>query len=91
MFLLKAAPHVRVNSIHPGYIRTQIIEYAAKVANKQPEDQAVTVPLKRLGNPIEVAQMILYLAADESSYVTGSEFVLDGGVTAGQSVWEKAK
>lgn len=88
---IEFAPYVRVNSIHPGYIRTQMIEYAAQIANKQPEDQAVTVPLKRLGNPIEVAQMVLYLAADESSYVTGSEFVIDGGVTAGQSVWDKAE
>lgn len=88
---MEFAPYVRVNSIHPGYIRTQMIEYAAKVANKQPEDQAVTVPLKRLGDPIEVAKMVLYLASDDSSYVTGSEFVLDGGVTSGQSVWEKAE
>ncbi|WHY94722.1 glucose 1-dehydrogenase [Neobacillus cucumis] len=88
---MEFAPYVRVNSIHPGYIRTQMIEYAAQVSNKQPEDQAVTVPLKRLGNPIEVAQMVLYLASDASSYVTGSEFVIDGGVTAGQSVWDKAE
>ncbi|MEK3935684.1 SDR family oxidoreductase [Sporosarcina sp. FSL W7-1349] len=88
---MEFAPFVRVNSIHPGYIRTQMIEYGARVANKQPEDQAVTVPLKRLGDPIEVANLVLYLASAESSYITGSEFVLDGGVSAGQSVWEKAE
>jgi NAD(P)-dependent dehydrogenase (short-subunit alcohol dehydrogenase family) len=86
---MEFAPYVRVNSIHPGYIRTQMIEYGARVANKQPEDQAVSVPLKRLGDPIEVAKLVLFLASDDSSYATGAEFVLDGGVAAGQSVWEK--
>ncbi|PWA13065.1 short-chain dehydrogenase [Pueribacillus theae] len=87
---MEFAPYnIRVNSIHPGYIKTQMIEYAAKVANKEPEDQANFVPLKRLGNTLEVANMVLYLVSDEASYITGSEFVLDGGVSAGQSVWEQ--
>lgn len=80
---------VRVNSVHPGYIHTQMIEYAARVANKQPEDQAEFVPLKRLGQTSDVANMVLFLASDESSYVTGAEFVVDGGVVSGQSIWKK--
>lgn len=84
-----AAYNIRINSIHPGYIKTQMIEYAAQVANKEPEAQAKLVPLKRLGTPSDVAHLVLYLASDESSYITGAELVIDGGVSAGQSVWEQ--
>jgi NAD(P)-dependent dehydrogenase (short-subunit alcohol dehydrogenase family) len=82
-----AQHQIRVNSIHPGYIKTQMIEYAAKVAKKDPEDQSTLVPLKRLGTTSDVANMVLFLASDESGYITGAEFVIDGGVSAGQSVW----
>ncbi|WP_281974653.1 SDR family NAD(P)-dependent oxidoreductase [Halobacillus litoralis] len=84
-----ASHNIRINSIHPGYIKTQMIEYAAQVANKQAEDQSSLVPLKRLGTTQEVANMVLYLASEKSSYVTGSEFVIDGGVSSGHSVWEE--
>ncbi|MEH7505513.1 glucose 1-dehydrogenase [Neobacillus drentensis] len=80
--------NIRINSIHPGYIKTQMIEYAANVAQKNPEDQAKYVPLRRLGETRDVANMVLYLASDDSSYVTGAEFVIDGGVSTGHSVWE---
>ena len=81
--------NIRINSIHPGYIKTQMIEYAAQVANKTPEAQGDLVPLKRLGKPLDVAYMALFLSSDESSYVTGAEMVVDGGVSSGQSVWAK--
>jgi len=67
------APHnIRVNSIHPGFIRTPMTA-------KLPEDM-VTVPLGRPGEPREVSTFVLFLASDESSYTTGSEFVMDGGL-----------
>jgi 3alpha(or 20beta)-hydroxysteroid dehydrogenase len=72
---LELAPHnIRVNSIHPGHIRT------AMVANL-PED-FLTIPLGRHGDLNEVSTFVLFLASDESSYATGAEFVVDGGVIA---------
>ncbi|HTY31948.1 glucose 1-dehydrogenase [Mycobacterium sp.] len=70
---LELAPlNIRVNSIHPGFIRTPMTA-------KLPEDM-VTVPLGRPGEPREVSTFVLFLASDESSYTTGSEFVMDGGL-----------
>jgi 3alpha(or 20beta)-hydroxysteroid dehydrogenase len=70
---LELAPHgIRVNSIHPGFIRTPMTEGI-------PED-FLTIPLGRAADPIEVSQFVLFLASDESSYATGSEFVIDGGL-----------
>ncbi|WP_077100278.1 glucose 1-dehydrogenase [Mycobacterium terramassiliense] len=70
---LELAPfNIRVNSIHPGFIRTPMTE-------KLPEDM-VTIPLGRPGEAREVSTFVLFLASDESSYTTGSEFVMDGGL-----------
>jgi 3alpha(or 20beta)-hydroxysteroid dehydrogenase len=70
---LELAPHnIRVNSIHPGFIRTPM--------TKLLPDDMVTVPLGRPGNSNEVASFVLFLASDESSYATGAEFVMDGGL-----------
>ena len=71
---------VRVNSVHPGFIDTDMMHQTqAAVAGKM--DKALRfVPLGRTAQPIEVAQMVLFLASDESSYCTNSEFVIDGGM-----------
>ncbi|WP_297733693.1 glucose 1-dehydrogenase [Mycobacterium sp.] len=70
---LELAPfNIRVNSIHPGFIRTPMTA-------KLPEDM-VTIPLGRPGESREVSTFVLFLASDESSYTTGSEFVMDGGL-----------
>jgi 3alpha(or 20beta)-hydroxysteroid dehydrogenase len=70
---LELAPHkIRVNSIHPGFIRTPMTKHLP--------DDMVTVPLGRPGTSEEVASFVLFLASDESSYATGSEFVMDGGL-----------
>ena len=72
---------IRVNSVNPGPIRTLMIEDGLT----DPEHYADTVaqiPLGRVGDPIEVAYAVLYLSSDESSFVTGSELVVDGGSTA---------
>jgi 3alpha(or 20beta)-hydroxysteroid dehydrogenase len=63
---------IRVNSLHPGFIRTPMTKHF-------PEDM-VTTPLGRPGQSDEVATFIVFLASDESSYATGSEFVVDGGL-----------
>ncbi|QJU54929.1 glucose 1-dehydrogenase [Herbiconiux sp. KACC 21604] len=70
---------IRCNSVHPGIIDTPMIEA---------QDAGVTAgivditPMKRLGSPREIAYGVLFLASDESSYMTGSELVIDGGYTA---------
>lgn len=66
---------IRVNSVHPGLIRTPMITGV-------PEDIFQTA-LGRAADPIEVSNLVVYLASDESSYSTGSEFVVDGGTVAG--------
>ncbi|MDT5082091.1 MAG: 3alpha(or 20beta)-hydroxysteroid dehydrogenase [Mycobacterium sp.] len=66
---------IRVNSIHPGLIKTPMTEWV-------PEDIFQTA-LGRAAEPVEVSNLVVYLASDESSYSTGSEFVVDGGCTAG--------
>jgi 3alpha(or 20beta)-hydroxysteroid dehydrogenase len=70
-----AAFGIRVNSIHPGLIWTPMTEGI-------PEDM-VTVPIGRGGKPEEVASFVVFLSSEESSYATGSEFVMDGGIGAG--------
>lgn len=75
-----AAYGIRVNSVHPGVIETPMImqgDTKALVA-----EFAKQIPLKRVAKVEEVASLVLYLASDESSYSTGSEFVVDGGLTA---------
>ncbi|MBY8856713.1 glucose 1-dehydrogenase [Nocardia sp. CA2R105] len=70
---LELAPHkIRVNSLHPGLIRTPMTENIP--------DDLVTIPLGRPAQPEEVATFVLFLASDESSYATGSEFIVDGGL-----------
>ncbi|NLB10711.1 MAG: SDR family oxidoreductase, partial [Clostridiaceae bacterium] len=70
---------VRVNSIHPGIIETPMVTEGDAV--EQIREYAKHVPMRRMAQPEEVANLMLYLASDESSYSTGSEFVVDGGLT----------
>jgi len=69
---------VRVNSVHPGYMPPML---NATNQNLRAEKIALT-PLRRLGEPIEVAYGVLFLASDEASFVTGTELVIDGGFIA---------
>lgn len=69
---MELAPHgIRVNSLHPGRISTP--------ATDQMPPDLIPIPLGRPGQPHEVATFVLFLASDESSFATGSEFVVDGG------------
>ncbi|WNE94189.1 SDR family oxidoreductase [Streptomyces luomodiensis] len=72
---------VRVNSIHPGVIATPMIQDILDEQGDQQPD-IVRTPMRRAGRPDEIASAILFLASDESSYVTGAELVVDGGLTA---------
>ena len=72
---------IRANSVHPGPIRTDMIAQLLDDPGYL-QDQMDAIPLKRIGVPEDVAYGVLYLASDESSYVTGAELVIDGGKTA---------
>jgi 3alpha(or 20beta)-hydroxysteroid dehydrogenase len=71
---------IRVNSIHPGVIRTPMVmnDSMADLIDQVTAD----IPMHRIGEPLEIAQLALFLASDESSYCTGAEFTADGGLTA---------
>ena len=76
-----AAESIRANSVHPGVIETPMT--ANMLANESGRRESVARhPIGRLGRPEDVAYGVLYLASDESSFVTGSELVIDGGLTA---------
>ena len=76
-----AGEGIRANSIHPGTIETLMT--APMLADEEyRQDRVTRTPLGRLGRPEDVAYGALYLASDESSFVTGSELVIDGGRTA---------
>ena len=73
-----ARENIRVNSVHPGYCWTPLTD-ARYSAGKGPLER---IPMGRFGNAEDIAYGMLYLASDESSFVTGSELVIDGGTTA---------
>ena len=75
---------IRVNSIHPGVIRTAMLD---KVMSQVPNPEELmagfvaTHPIGRIGEPDDIAEMVLYLASDRSKFVTGAAMVVDGGAT----------
>lgn len=84
--LLYAAEGIRVNSVHPGYIWTPMVEALGARRGLSPDDFKASLaslhPVGRVGEPDDIAWAIVYLASDESRFVTGAELVVDGGYTA---------
>jgi NAD(P)-dependent dehydrogenase (short-subunit alcohol dehydrogenase family) len=78
--------NVRCNSVHPVFIKTPILDPFIAMAGgdeaKAHERLSRGIPLKRIGEPDDVAYCVLYLASDESKFVTGAEFKIDGGMLA---------
>jgi 3alpha(or 20beta)-hydroxysteroid dehydrogenase len=74
---------IRANSIHPGAIDTAMIRIAPGITDEMLTETFGSYPLQRVGQPIEIARLALWLASDESSYSTGGEFLADGGMMAG--------
>ena len=81
MALILASQNIRVNGIYPGDIITPLNEEYLKDQNVL-NDRISLVPLGRLGTKEDVAQLAIFLASDEASYITGAEMVVDGGRTA---------
>jgi NAD(P)-dependent dehydrogenase (short-subunit alcohol dehydrogenase family) len=83
----QAGDKIRVNSVHPGVIDTPIWTKLPPGANAPLDPQAIAaavVPMGEAGRPEDIADGVLYLASDASRHVTGSELVIDGGMTAGR-------
>ena len=79
----RKTPRVRVNSIHPGFIDTPMV--ASAIQRRGPEFREYidkNVPFGELGEPVDIAEGVLYLASDAAKFVTGSELTIDGGFLA---------
>ena len=78
-------PPVRCNSVHPTFLEGPMTDAIIKPSRNPEETKARMtrdIPLRRFGKPSEVADMCVYLLSDESAFVTGAEFAIDGGLTA---------
>ena len=85
LYCAKAGLRIRVNSIHPGYIWTPMVEHFLSAAGDvEAGRKALDAlhPVGHVGEPDDIAYGVLYLASDESKFVTGAELVIDGGYTA---------
>jgi 3alpha(or 20beta)-hydroxysteroid dehydrogenase len=74
---------IRVNSIHPGVINSPMVQQAPPETRAKLDRLMAMQPIARMGEPHEVASLALFLASDEASYITGAQFVIDGGHLAG--------
>lgn len=79
--VIHARENIRVNALCPGPLKTDLLMKFLNTEEKK-QRRLVHIPMGRFGEASEMAKAALYLASDESSYVTGSEFVVDGGITA---------
>jgi NAD(P)-dependent dehydrogenase (short-subunit alcohol dehydrogenase family) len=84
--LIYAKDNIRVNSVHPGFIWTPLVaalaEQSSEGAEKFKQQLDDAHPIGHVGEPDDIAYGVLYLASDESKFITGSELVIDGGYTA---------
>ena len=71
--------NIRVNSVHPGFIQTPMM---VEATDESGGDALSLIPLRRIADPDEVSQLVLFLASDESSYITGAEHLVDAGMLA---------
>ena len=77
--------NIRAIAVSPGWVRTQpAIDHFAGADDPAAEEQRVRNihPLKRIGEPADIGALVAFLASDEASYITGTEIVIDGGITA---------
>jgi len=75
---------IRVNSVHPGAVMTSMAVSAAAAFNHvDPKAFIESMPIARFAEPVEISRLVAFIASDEASYCTGSEFVADGGILSG--------
>jgi NAD(P)-dependent dehydrogenase (short-subunit alcohol dehydrogenase family) len=79
--VIHAREKIRVNALCPGPLRTELLMKYLNTEEKR-QRRLVHIPMGRFGEAEEIAQTVLFLASEESSYITGSSFVVDGGITA---------
>ena len=79
--VIHARENIRVNALCPGPLRTDLLMNFLNTEEKK-QRRLVHVPMGRFGEAKEIAQAVLFLASDESSFMTGTEFVVDGGITS---------
>lgn len=77
-----AGANVRVNSIHPSPVNTRMMRSLEEGLEVEQATLAQSIPLKRYGEPIDIAHLVLFLASDESSFITGVQYRVDGGMGA---------
>ncbi|WP_419825598.1 SDR family NAD(P)-dependent oxidoreductase [Sphingomonas sp.] len=77
-----ARENIRVNSVHPGAILTDMQKVSLAANPEQYDLTQAAIPMGRMGEPDDIAAMVLFLASDEARYITGAEFTVDGGLTA---------
>jgi NAD(P)-dependent dehydrogenase (short-subunit alcohol dehydrogenase family) len=78
---IHARENIRVNALCPGPLRTELLMKYLNTEEKK-QRRLVHIPMGRFGEAVEIAKAALYLASSDSSFVTGSEFLVDGGITA---------
>jgi NAD(P)-dependent dehydrogenase (short-subunit alcohol dehydrogenase family) len=79
--IIHARENIRANALSPGPVRTALLEKFLSTEEKR-QRRLVHIPMGRFGEAREIAQAALFLASDESSYITGADFRVDGGITA---------
>jgi NAD(P)-dependent dehydrogenase (short-subunit alcohol dehydrogenase family) len=79
--VIHARENIRVNALCPGPLRTELLMSYLNTEEKK-QRRLVHIPIGRFGEAREIAQAALFLASDESSYITGADFLVDGGITA---------
>lgn len=79
--VIHARENIRVNALCPGPLKTELLMKYLDTPEKK-QRRLVHIPMGRFGQAVEIAQAVLFLASDESSFVTGSTFTVDGGITA---------
>ena len=79
--IIHARENIRVNALCPGPLRTELLMKFLNTEEKR-QRRLVHIPMGRFGEAAEMAKAALFLASDESSYMTGADFVVDGGITS---------
>jgi NAD(P)-dependent dehydrogenase (short-subunit alcohol dehydrogenase family) len=79
--VIHARENIRVNALCPGPLRTELLMKFLDTEQKR-QRRLIHIPIGRFGEAVEIARAALFLASDESSFVTGTEFLVDGGIAA---------